>query len=361
MEYNKKETFIICKQPGRYIGWPSVAKLPDGDILAVFSGDREEHVCPYGKTFLVRSGDNGQSWSAPVLLNDTPLDDRDAGIVALKSGVVIVTWFTSLVFEIDEYHNWIKDDGVRVNKGNWKKVSDKISNKDRYEWLGSWSRRSEDGGVTWSDPIMHVVRTPHGPIELSDGRLVFAGNLMPSITQRLGVEESRDEGKTWQVIGEIPRVPEALERKVEMCEPHVCETEAGHLLAVIRKNCAVEKRGMYQSESIDGGRTWSMPEEIFDVDGDSLKGYPPHLLKLSDGRILLSYNYRLEPFGILAIISNDNGKSWDVENKITIDATDTGDLGYPCSVELGDGRILTVYYKSEKDEKPYLVGTIWGI
>lgn len=31
----------ICANPDRYIGWPSVARLQNGDLIAVFSGDRE--------------------------------------------------------------------------------------------------------------------------------------------------------------------------------------------------------------------------------------------------------------------------------------------------------------------------------
>ncbi len=355
-------TFVICKQKNRYIGWPTVAKTADGQLLVVFSGDRDEHVCPFGKTFLVRSNDGGNSWSEPELINNTPLDDRDAGIVVLNSGVIIVTWFTSLAFEIDEYHTWIRDDGARVNKSSWKDASSKISNRDRYEWLGSFSIRSEDGGKTWSEPVMNVVSAPHGPVQLSDGRLIYMGTLMPFTSQRIGVEESIDEGKTWRVIGEVPRTDEALRRKVEMCEPHICQANDGRLIGIIRKNCEVENRGMYQTESLDGGRNWSEPVEILGKDGQPIKGYPPHLLKLNDGRILLSYGYRLEPFGERALISYDDGKSWDVENEIMICQSHNGDLGYPSSVELTDGKILTVYYQVEKDdEKPCLMGTIWEI
>ena len=52
-------TRVICKQPGRYIGWPTITRTRAGELLAVFSGDREEHVCPWGKTHLVRSSDDG--------------------------------------------------------------------------------------------------------------------------------------------------------------------------------------------------------------------------------------------------------------------------------------------------------------
>ena len=61
-------TEIICKPPGRYIGWPTAGRMPDGELLAVFSGDRDAHVDPFGKTFLVRSRDDGQTWDEPELI-----------------------------------------------------------------------------------------------------------------------------------------------------------------------------------------------------------------------------------------------------------------------------------------------------
>ena len=95
----KKRSFVICKQPGRYIGWPTIGRADDGELLIAFSGDREAHVCPFGKTQLVRSRDNGKTWSLPETVNDTPLDDRDAGILVTRKGTVLVSWFTSLAFE----------------------------------------------------------------------------------------------------------------------------------------------------------------------------------------------------------------------------------------------------------------------
>ena len=50
-------------------------------MLVVFSGDRDAHVCPWGKVQLLRSRDGGATWSDPVSICDTPLDDRDAGIL----------------------------------------------------------------------------------------------------------------------------------------------------------------------------------------------------------------------------------------------------------------------------------------
>ena len=76
---------VICRRPGRYLAWPTIARTEDGELLVVFSGEREEHSCPYGKTQLIRSADGGLTWSDPVTIADAPLDVRDAGILVLRS------------------------------------------------------------------------------------------------------------------------------------------------------------------------------------------------------------------------------------------------------------------------------------
>ena len=52
---------VLCRQPGRYIGWPSIVLTDKGEMLVVFSGDRDWHVCPWGKVQWVRSADGGRA------------------------------------------------------------------------------------------------------------------------------------------------------------------------------------------------------------------------------------------------------------------------------------------------------------
>lgn len=126
---------------------------------------------------------------------------------------------------------------------------------------------------------------------------------------------------------------------------------------------------LWESYSDDGGRTWVAPFPT------PLWGFPPHLLLLSDGRVLCSYGYRRPPFGQRACISAD-GISWDVSREIILrDDAPNGDLGYPASVELEPGKILTIYYQPNVPRgtlqdmrppdphrsKPAILGTVWQI
>ena len=86
---------IIAKESGRYMGWPTIVRTrTKGELIIAFSGDRDSHICPYGKTEIVRSSDEGKTWSDPVIVRNTPLDDRDAGLVETPEGSLIVAWFT---------------------------------------------------------------------------------------------------------------------------------------------------------------------------------------------------------------------------------------------------------------------------
>ena len=53
-------------RPFGYFGWPTVAKLPDGTLAAAASGFRSSHICPFGRTVLWTSADEGRSWSGQI-------------------------------------------------------------------------------------------------------------------------------------------------------------------------------------------------------------------------------------------------------------------------------------------------------
>ena len=85
-------------------------------------------------------------------------------------------------------------------------------------------------------------------------------------------------------------------------------------------------------------------------------------MHLQDDRLLVVYGLRMPPFGQRACISEDGGYTWDVATERVFPTAPTADLGYPASVQLADGSILTVYYQvDQKGEKPCLMGTKWRL
>jgi Neuraminidase (sialidase) len=110
----------------------------------------------------------------------------------------------------------------------------------------------------------------------------------------------------------------------------------------IRNHNEASKYETLQTESDDGGRTWSEPHSI------GVWGYPSHLLRLRDGRLLMTYGHRRKPIGNQARLSTDEGRTWSEPLVISGDGTST-DLGYPSTVELADGSLLTVWYEKLAD------------
>ena len=348
----------LCKEPGRYCGWPTVCRAKNGDLLVVFSGDRDEHVCPWGKVQMVRSSDGGKTWGAPVNVCNTILDDRDAGIVSLDDGTLVVAWFTSVA-----YRNYM---GERAKLGPdqcrfyWWRHDEKLSPSAVEENLGAYTRRSVDGGKTWEDAVRTPCTAPHGPIQLKDGRLLYVGKSGDADHKNLGssvgkviVAESADRGRSWRVIGEIP-FPVNYNVLRDCHEPHAVETADGRIVAVVRYHA----RGIpsLQAESADGGKTWTVAKPA------GLDGYPTHLIRLADGKLLAVYGRRWNHVGEFACLSDDQGRTWDVKNEIKLAGHWNGDLGYPASAQLPDGSILTVYYQAEKNgEKTCIMGTLWRV
>jgi hypothetical protein len=78
--------------------------------------------------------------------------------------------------------------------------------------------------------------------------------------------------------------------------------------------------------------------------------------------LLCSYGYRREPFGVRACVSEDQGATWKIEQEIVLrDDGGSRDLGYPSSVQLADGTLVTVYYIHGPDGVRHIAATRWQI
>jgi hypothetical protein len=106
--------------------------------------------------------------------------------------------------------------------------------------------------------------------------------------------------------------------------------------------------------------TATNPEGLESVSGQPY-GTPPHLLKLDGGEIVMTYATRNFDIGERAIISYDDGKTWDKEIILCNKPYDTepgspynykhGDIGYPATVKTADGNLVSVYYQAYTDDR----------
>jgi hypothetical protein len=334
----------ISLQPQYYHGWPTVTRRRNGDLALVVSGGREGHICPFGRVELMTSRDQGATWQWPQTILDSPSDDRDAGIVETASGTLLATTFTSLAYEPlllaaekkkDQPGAWLEE---RLRA--WQLAYTRLDAEQRKANLGEWMIRSTDGGITWSRRYPTIVNSPHGPIQLADGRLLYAGKELWTAAKKIGVCQSADDGMSWQWLAEIPA--RAGDSVADYHELHAVETGDRRLIVHIRnqnKNGAGET---LQTESSNGGKTWSEPHSI------GVWGLPSFLSRLRDGRLLMTYGHRRVPLGNQARISTDHGRTWSEPLIIYGDGA-SGDLGYPSTVEFDDGSLLTVWYEHLKD------------
>lgn len=336
------DTKVISWNKNLYHGWSTITRLKSGRIMLVYSGGRQAHVCPFGRVEQMHSDNNGISWTYPRTLYDGPIDDRDSGILETSNGSLLVSWFTSLAYE----KNLDKRDP------SWQAIHNRLTKEQREAELGQWIIRSTDGGQTWSKRINSLVNSPHGPIQLQNGDLLYPGKSLWT-GGKVGVSISKDDGQTWQWHSDIP--VRKNDYADDYHELHGIQTQSGKIIVQIRNHNTADARETLQCQSTDNGKTWTTPHSI------GVWGLPSHLIQLNDGRLLMSYGYRRKPYGNQARISEDEGKTWSTPITISADGI-SGDLGYPSTVQLAYDSLLTVWYeKMRGSNHAQLRQAIWTL
>lgn len=362
----KPET--IMKNEGsihNYFGWPTVTKLKNGDITVGASGFRASHECPFGKAVIAYSSDEGKTYTRPSVIIDTMLDDRDVGLVPFgESGLILTSFNVPLEHTIEMYEDAEKYKDLRFLLTEHKdyvnaylKTASEVSTQKASQNICF----SYDNGKTFGEVYKAPVSSPHGPIVKKDGSIFWIGHThgdeydTDSNGRCLQAYKIGFDGKA-EYISSIPNVIED-EMKMHSCEPHAIELDDGKILCHFRVDGIdggiPDESGkrtvfsVYQTVSEDGGKTWSTPERLLGREG----GSPAFLFRHSSGVLISLYGYRVEPYKIRAMFSKDGGKTWDTDNDIYINGVDR-DMGYPSTVELNDGSLLTVFYAHETEDKP---------
>ncbi len=302
--------------------FPVLIRLKNGNLMGVFRGGAP-HIGVGGRLDVVTSKDNGSTWSKPQTAIDGPEDDRNPAFGQLRNGDILLSYAVIRGYEADGLH-------LKAKQRSDRQVE------------GVYITRSRDGGKTWSTPVLseaiHGLQkggatiSPFGKmVELPDGTVLMSVycEFFDGRGNRTFLARSKDGGKSW---GDLSQVGQDVNETGLLALPD------GSLIAAMRSE---KNPHLSTSISKDGGRTWSTPLLVTkDME------HPADLILLKNGDVLLSFGVRNSPQGIAALLSHDKGKTWDTEHRITLadDATNV-DCGYPSSVQLPDGRIVTMYYQ----------------
>jgi hypothetical protein len=291
--------------------WPNLTLLEDGTIVATIHNN-PSHLKQPADVDCWASKDGGSTWEKRG--TPAPRDNERVARGNVAAGVA-------------------NNGDLIVISSGW---SDPTS-ENRGSLLPLLTSRSTDGGRTWT---IDANAFPEELPQLTDTAAAPGGHLVPfgDILRggdgglRVGLYSasgvafvycSRDDGKTW---GE----PVTLNKDAVIHEPAVFHLRNGKWLAAAR----LDGLDLYRSD--DDATTWEFQEKL-----TGRQQHPAHFVRLDNGRVLLTYGNRLKPKGVDVRFSDDEGKSWSDPFRV---ADFQGDGGYPSSVLLPDGQVLTAYY-----------------
>lgn len=313
--------------------WPKLTVTAAGELLAAIY-NRPTHGRLPGDVDVYVSTDGGSSWKKR---STATRHEGDSARFNHSIGIA-------------------RNGDVMVVSGGWTYSRDSQGAYQKKKLLRPTASRSTDGGRTWTiserfpDGSDGMTLVPFGNVETgADGALrVAAYSYNTTVQPRVDVcytAVSRDQGATW-TLGSIIGQPMAN-------ETDVLHLGGGGWLAAARNlgmNAQREGRAsanrsadphstdIYASD--DDAKTWRL---IASPVGAAQ--HPADLLKLADGRVLLTIGDRRADKGVNVHLSADGGKTWTEGARISRGVS--GDCGYPSTAQLADGTLVTVFYAAQ--------------
>jgi hypothetical protein len=376
---------ILHKDPAAYCAHPQIAVAANGDWLIVFNrAPRRAGIIlhpPQDPDFcnvIIRSTDGGRSWSAPVAVPAADFTGTEcASLTTLPDGRMLLNQWRFRWLDLPTARRIAADpsrgDGDRMRRlltfprellGGLMRSSelDRFATTvgDAESLIGraradgeTFVHLSDDGGRSWTET--HRIDTApydggygmRGACPLPNGDLLLPLSDVPNY-RIVFVVRSSDGGRSWGRPVGVANLPGK-----EFEEPSLLRLGSGRLLTLLREN---RTRRLHRCVSEDDGASWSAPQML------PFQGYPAHLLRLPDDRVLCTVGWRDPDFGIRALLSPDGGETWDLDNSIRIrGGLPNKDLGYPCTILDGEGGLFTVYYGQDGDGVTCIQATRWRL
>ncbi len=353
-EVKKANDIVIYKDDKFFSSFPSIVRRPSGELLVAFRrapnrvpmGGKTGHTDPNSHLVLVRSKDDGATWSDPELIYADPYGgSQDPCMIQLRDGTLLCTTY-----------GWcLMPDPAK---------GPKMFSVGNFKFLGGTVLRSTDGGHTWEKPIYppptpgekHVglwgqpvpAYNRGAMCEGADGRLFWVvacqrTNDGEQTSTHLMI--SSDKGKTWNYS-----CPVSADAKISFNETSIYETPKGDLVAFLRSENFNDHTVV--ARSTDHGKSFQPWVD------SGFMGHPHYALRLPDKRVLLVYGYRHQPLGVRARVLNAECTDFATAPEMVLrDDGVTGDLGYPWATMISKHRALVVYYFHGADGIRHICGT----
>lgn len=358
---------IVYRQPGRFAGWPAnygtwswENEIVVGFVLGVHDPLGQFHARDRTRpmvTMQARSYDGGETWSVSEMPVSSPgrralsADEHVVAELGLQAalnaglGPIPSPCPGKINFTHPDFALLCARTGLGKGTHAWFYLSD-----DRCRsWQGPYRLPSFDlAGIE--------ARTDY-LVEDSRSCLLFL-----TASKRTGGEGSgvfcarmREGGRTFERVGWVTR----SHGQGFKIMPSTIRLTNGDLRTAVR--CQVGASNFIDLfGSADNGNSWRWISRPAPYTG--IHGNPPSLVHLPGPieRIALVYGYRAEPFGIRARLSQDGGITWGNEIILRADAG-CHDIGYPRSIKLPRGEILSIYYFADHPEgERYISATKWN-
>jgi hypothetical protein len=315
--------YLVCAMQGHF---PVLVRTGAAELAVVFRTGAPHYGLP-GTLATAWSADGGQRWSDPIEVAPRGDDVRNPALGVNAAGEWVLSYWKA---GSHSYAPAADTDGEARWRGPVRGAADAepdlfvVTSGDHGR---TWSapRPLRSARLAWCSPYGRIVAAP-------DGTLMMPAYGAPRDSEARRhdaiILRSRDGGLTW---GDESTV---VEHGSELA---LCWVSDDLLLGVARHahgHCVLVRSG-------DGGRTWSEPVTV-----TRALEHPADLCRLAgSGELLLTFGRRRRPLGCGALLSDDGGLTWDPGREVLLAGDGIGnDLGYPSTVQLADGRLVTTLY-----------------